>query len=182
MNSPIPSPSLIRQRGVSLVTTLVLLLAVTSLGISAMLTSRSEFMMAGNLQFQSSALNEAEASVSTGEQWLAAGTNYLNGGFTTYSVATPYLFPINYMSTNSIDPLTMTWDDTNSLQVSGKTTERYLIEMLGKDKTLIPSSLNTGGRSVSGCTKVNVYRIVAYGSSARGSGRLVQSIFSKLSC
>lgn len=172
-----------RQGGISLITTLVLLLAITSLGISAMMVSRSEFVMSGNLQFQSAAMNEAEASVATGEQWLASGTNYTNAGFTTYSSAsTPYLYPINYMTTNSIDPLTMTWSDTNSLAVSGSTTQRYLIEMLGKDKTLIPSSLNSGGRSVSGCTKVNVYRVVAYGSSARGSGRLVQSIFSKLSC
>lgn len=181
MKIPMHSPN--RQRGISLVTTLIMLLAVTSLGISAMLVSKSEFMMSGNLQFQSAALNEAEASVANGEQWIAAGTNYLNAGFTTYSSgSTSYLFPIGYMTTNSIDPLTMTWNDTNSLLVSGTTGQRYLIEMLAKDKTLIPSSLNTGGRAAAGCNKVNIYRIIANGTSARGSSRMVQSIYSRLSC
>ncbi len=171
-----------RQRGISLVTTLVMLLAVTSLGISAMLVSKSEFMMSGNLQFQTASLNEAEASTTVAEQWLAAGTNYLSTGFTTYAVGTAYLYPINYMTANSIDALTMTWSDSNSLQVTGQTGQRYLIEQLAKDKTLIPSSLNVGGRAASGCTKVNIYRIIANGPSARGSSRFVQSIYSRLSC
>jgi Tfp pilus assembly protein PilX len=172
-----------RQRGISLLTTLVMLLAVMSLGISAMLVSKSEFMMTGNLQFQTAALNEAEASVSVGEQWLATGTNYLSSGFTTYvSPATGYQYPINYMTTNAIDPLTMTWDDTNSVQVTSQSGQRYLMELLAKDKTLIPSSLNTGGRAASGCNKVNIFRILSQGTSARGSSRFVQSIYSKLSC
>lgn len=178
--SPRPSPR--SQRGISLVTTLVMLLAVTSLGISAMLISKSEFMMTGNLQFQSASLNEAEASVTVAEQWLAAGTNYTSAGFTTYASGTAYMYPAGYMTTNSINPLTMTWSDSNSVQVAGQSGQRYLIELLAKDKTLIPSSLNVGGRAASGCNKVNVYRIIANGTSARGSSRFVQSIYSRLSC
>jgi Tfp pilus assembly protein PilX len=171
-----------RQRGISLVTTLVMLLAVMVLGLSAILISKSEFMLSGNVQFQSAALNEAEAAAVVAEQWLASGTNYLNAGFTTYNTSAGYLYPINYMSTNSIDPLTMTWSTANSIQVGSNTNERYLIEFLAKDKTLIPTGLAVGGRASSGCNKTDVFRIIAQGGSARGATRFIQSIFSVLSC
>ncbi len=172
----------IRQRGISLVTTLVMLLAVMVLGMSALLVSRSEFMLSGNLQFQAAALNEAEASSVAAEQWLATGTNYQNAGFTTYNSSAGYLYPIGYMSANSIDPLTMTWSTSNSIQVGSNTNQRYLIEFLAKDKTLIPTGLAVGGRASSGCNKTDIFRIIAQGGSARGATRMIQSIYSVLSC
>jgi Tfp pilus assembly protein PilX len=186
MNLPIRTARSARQHGISLVTTLVMMLAVMVLGLSAILISKGEFVLSGNLQFQSASLNEAEAAVVAAEQWLASTTgspqNYLNTGFTTYNSAAGYLYPIDYMKTNSVDPMTMTWDTTNSVQVGSITTQRYLIEYLAKDKTLIPTSLNTGGRSSSGCNKTDLFRIIARGSSARGATRFVQSIYSRLSC
>ena len=177
-----PTPRRKRERGISLVTTLVMLLAVMVLGLSAITISKSQFMLAGNLQFQSGALNEAEAAATAAEQWLSSGTNYLNAGFTTYNTSAGYLYPIGYMTANSIDPMTMTWNTTNSVQVGSITTQRYLIEFIAKDKTLIPTGLAVGGRPSSGCNKTNVYRIIAQGGSARGSSRMVQSIYSVLSC
>ena len=175
MNPMIPSPRQKRERGISLVTTLVMLLAVMVLGLSAITISKSQFMLAGNLQFQSGATVAAE-------QWLISGTNSLDAGFTTFNPNAGSLYPIGYMTANSIDPLTMTWSTTNSIQVGNITTQRYLIEFIAKDKTLIPTGLAVGGRSSSGCNKTNVYRIIAQGGSARGSSRMVQSIYSVLSC
>jgi X-X-X-Leu-X-X-Gly heptad repeat protein len=171
-----------RQRGISLVTTLVMMVAVMVLGLSAIMISKGEFVLSGNLQFQTGALNEAESSVIAAEQWLAAGTNYLSSGFTTYASGTAQLYPVNYMSANSIDPLVMDWSDSNSTQVAGQTLQRYLIELLATNKTLIPTSLTLGGRATSGCNRVNVYRIIARGGSGRGATRFVQSIYSRLSC
>lgn len=182
MDTKTPTPRRKRERGISLVTTLVMLLAVMVLGLSAITISKSQFMLAGNLQFQSGALNEAEAAAVVAEQWLSSGTNYLNAGFTTYNTSAGYLYPIGYMSANNIDPLTMTWNTTNSIQVGSITTQRYLIEFIAKDKTLIPTGLAVGGRASSGCNKTDVYRIIAQGGSARGSSRMVQSIYSVLSC
>ena len=116
-NQPIRILSQLRQRGISLVTTLVMMLAVMVLGLSAILISKGEFLLSGNLQFQSASLAEAEAAVVVAEQWLASGTNYVDPGFTTYATATSHLYPIGYMTTNSIDPLTMTWSTSNSIQV-----------------------------------------------------------------
>ena len=118
-----PTPRRKRERGISLVTTLVMLLAVMVLGLSAITISKSQFMLAGNLQFQAGALNEAEAAAVAAEQWLSSGTNYLNAGFTTFNTSAGYLYPIGYMTANSIDPLLMTWSTTNSIQVGSITTQ-----------------------------------------------------------
>lgn len=181
MNSMTGKLTRMRQRGISLITTLVMLVAVMVLGLSAILASKSDFMLSGNLQFQSAALGQAEATAVLAEQWLAAGTtNYLDAGFTTRSSATPHLYPIGYLAANGIDPVTMNWGDGNSTQVADN--QRYLIELLAKDRTLIPTSLNLGGRAASGCNRVNVYRIIAQGGSGRGASKFVQSIYSRLSC
>jgi Tfp pilus assembly protein PilX len=182
MSLPNCKPNTLRQRGISLVTTLVMMMAIMVLGLSAILLSKGEFVLSGNLQFQSASLNEAESAMVYAENWLNTGTNYLNAGFTTYNAAAGYLYPIGYMSANNVNPLTMTWDNTNSEQVGAITSQRYLIEFLAKDKTLIPTSLNTGGRQSSGCNKVDVFRVIARGSSARGATRFVQSVYSVLSC
>lgn len=173
-----------RQRGIALMTTLVMMVAVMVLGLSAILISKGEFVLSGNLQFQSGALNTAEAAAIVAEQWLTTnGGATIPAGFTTYSSgATGYQFPIGYMAANGIDPLTMTWGSSNSIAVTGSTTERYLIEFLAKDKSLIPVSLNTGGRAATGCNKINLFRIVASGTSGRGATRFVQSVYSTLSC
>jgi Tfp pilus assembly protein PilX len=181
MNSMTGKLTRMRQRGISLITTLVMLVAVMVLGLSAILASKSDFMLSGNLQFQSAALGQAEATAVLAEQWLAAGTNYLDAGFTTRSSATPHLYPIGNLAANGIDPVAMNWGDGNSTQ-GPEENQRYLIELLAKDRTLIPTSLNLGGRAASGCNRVNVYRIIAQGGSGRGASKFVQSIYSRLSC
>ncbi|MDP1613304.1 MAG: hypothetical protein Q8M11_19780 [Sulfuritalea sp.] len=167
-----------RQRGITLITTTVMLVMVMLLGVSAVMLSRSEFRLAGNLQFRNAALNDAETALSAAEQWVA--NNNLNAGFATYgSVGTPWLYPIGYLDAQSVDPLTMTWNSSNSLAAGNS---RYLIERIGLNKKLIPTSLNVGGNPATGCTKVNIYRIVARGESLRGTTRFIQSIYSVLSC
>lgn len=169
-----------RQRGISLATTLVMMVAVMVLGLSAMLISKGEAVLSGNLQFQAASLNEAEAAAITAEKLLASqgGPNVIANfpGFANYASGPGWQYPIGA----SFNARTMTWDDTNSFAVSD--TQRYLIEFLAKDKSLIPVSLNVGGRAVTRCNKVNLFRIVAMGTKARGATRLVQSVYSTLSC
>ena len=57
-----------RQKGVALFMALVILLVLTILGVFGMNLSRLENMMAGNNQFQVTALSNAELAVSAGEQ------------------------------------------------------------------------------------------------------------------
>lgn len=169
-----------RQRGSTLVMSLIVLVVLMMLGVSTMIVSGTQFSLTGNLQFQNASMNKAEVSVATAEQWLAAGTNFKDAGFTTYSSGTtPHLYPIGALTA---DPLTMTWDSTNSWSLDGAAgTQRYFIELLGKDKKLIGSGLGDPRKS-KGCNQVNVYRIVSRGVSGRGAVRFVQSNYSVLSC
>lgn len=179
IRSAVPTPRH-PQRGVSLLTTLIMLIMIMLLGVAAVQLSRGELTLSGNLQFKVAAFNEAEAAVSTAEKWLGAPGNYKSAGFDSYNAGTG-LFPIGYMTAQGVDPLTMSWTDSNSLQ-AGNAKQRYLIEGLARDKSLPSSGLALGGRTASGCNKVNTYRVIGRGESQRGATEFIQTVFSVLSC
>ena len=110
------------------------------------------------------------------------GTNAKNGGFATRSTDTPHLYPKGYLATNNIDPLTMTWSSTNSLAVGGDDSQRYLIEKYGADNQPFGTGIETGGRPLVGCQKVDVFRISTRGTTVRGTTKLVQTTYSIPSC
>ncbi len=171
------------QRGASLVVALVVITVLMLTGVAAFYSSGTQFRLAGNLQYQNAALNQAETAVAAAEAWLGTSTNFQAGGFTTYSSSvSPYIYPAGYLAANSIDPLSMTWSDTNSLKVDATGNQRYVIELLAKDKRLAGSDLSIGGRSSTGCSQVNLYRVTARGTSARGAAKTVQSAYSVQSC
>jgi len=104
-----------RQSGSTLIISLIILIILMLLGVTAITTSDTQYKLAGNLQFENAAMNNAETAISAAETWLATGTNYNNTALTTtYDAATPHLYPIGVAG----DPLTMTWSDSNSIQVS----------------------------------------------------------------
>jgi len=193
------SPSLrSRQRGATLVVALLILVLIMMIGITAVSTSNTQFKLAGNLQFEDSAMNNAETAVTAAENWLATGLNYNNAAFTGVAattspdprsnVATPHLFPRTSVATvragrdtGANSPYTMTWDDTNSIAVGG-TTQRYHIELMSQNNRLQGSSQAVGGRASSGCNQVNTYVITGRGTSARGAVKFVQSYYSVLNC
>lgn len=172
----------LRQSGASLIVSLVILGVLMLMGVAAMVISNTQYRLAGNLQFQNTALNNSEVALATAEQWLATGTNYTNAGFDTYDVAAPHLYPGTYLVDNSMDPLTMAWTDTNSAKADAAGYQRYLIELLAKSRKLTGSGLGVGGRRSTSCNEVNVYRITTRGESGRGATKFVQAIFSVLSC
>lgn len=175
-----------RQRGATLVIALLILVLIMMIGITAISTSNTQYKLAGNLQFEDSALNNAETAVTAAENWLAAGTNYSNAGFATYSrAATPQLLPI----ASVVDPFALTWVDStenvnsaNSVIVAGNNAQRYFIQLMSQNNRLQGSSQAVGGRSSSGCNQVNTYQITGRGQSARGATKFVQSFYSVLSC
>ena len=178
-----PPARLHTQRGISLAVALVVITVLMLTGVAAFYSSGTQFRLAGNLQYQNAALNQAETAVATAESWLSTATNFQNAGFTAYNnSASPYLYPIGYLNTNNIDPLTMTWTDSNSVKVDATGNQRYLIELLAQHKRLLGSDLAVGGRTSAGCSEVNVYRISAHGASARGAAKTVQSAYSVKSC
>src|SRR5262249_30964361 len=70
-----------RQQGATLVVALILLGVLMLSGLAAMYSSSSQFRMAGNMQYRTIAMNQAETATAAAESWLASGTNYLATGF-----------------------------------------------------------------------------------------------------
>lgn len=165
------------QRGSTLVISLIILIILMLLGVTAMVTSNTAFKLAGNLQFENNAMNSAEAVLSEVENWLEAGTiDYNHVDF----FATPPVTASTtgrYPRNSGVDPMTMAWNDTNSAAAGQG---RYIIELMSTNSVLIGSSVTVGGPLSYACNRVNTYRITARGTSARGAAKLVQSYFSVL--
>ena len=182
-----------RQTGSTLIVSLIMLIILMLLGVTSMMTSDTQYKLAGNLQFEDLAMNRAEAALSEAETWLRTGTNYKSAGFSaTCDTRNPnHLYPLDsgssvpcistYSAPNN-DPLTMTWNDSNSITSTIEGAPRYMIELSSTNDILIGSNADFGGDSSSGCNKVNTYRITARGSGARGATKFVRSYYSVLSC
>ena len=166
------------ERGATLVVALIVLVLIMMLGIAAVSTSNTQYKLAGNLQFEDGALNNAEAAIVSAESWLATGTNARDPAFTSPDPAKPQLLTAG----QSVNPLTMGWDTSNSVTVGGNSRQRYFIQLMSTGNRLQGSSQAQGTRTNSGCNQVNTYRITARGESARGASRIVQSFYSVLSC
>ena len=178
----------VRQRGASsLFITVILVLVVMLLAVTAAVLSSTQFKLAGNLQYENIAFNLAEGALATAENWLSTKdttgyyANAKNAKFTTYETNS-YLYPIDYLATNSIDPLTMTWTDSNSLKLDTDGAQRYLVEKYGADNQPLGTGLDSGGRPLTVCQKVDVFRITTRGTSAKGTTKLVQTTYSVPSC
>jgi type IV pilus assembly protein PilX len=168
-----------RQRGATLVVALLVLVLIMMIGVAAVNTSSTQFTVAGNLQFEDSAMNNAETALTTAETWLRS--NYKDAGFTT-RVAGP-LYPVPASGTMPLDPLGLNWtSDAATTSVGGNTNQRYFIQLLSLNSSLPGSSQAVGGRNNTVCNKVNTYLVAARGASARGATKIVQSYFSVQSC
>ncbi len=160
-----------RQAGSSLVVSMIMLVVLMLMGVSAIVVSNTQYRMAGNFQFQNQAMAAAESALSQAEQWVLG--NIANPEFTARVAGGHY--PLG----TGPDAYTMTWNNNTSETVGGNDSQRYIIEVLGANRYLPASSVKTcPGYTLSGpCSRVNVYRITARGTSARGSVKIVQSIF-----
>jgi Tfp pilus assembly protein PilX len=176
-----------RQKGSALISSLMILILIMIIGVTSMSVSDIQFKLAGNLQFESTAMTSSETAIVEAENWLATGTNYRTGGFAAYSNATPHLYPMGYLAALTApanDVLTMTWSDSNSRESATSTSgnQRYLIELLEQNVKLIGDNIAVGGRTSTGCSQVSNFRITARGLSARGATKFVQTNYSVLSC
>lgn len=189
-----------RQAGaVQLFVTMVLLLIVMLLGVAASLVSGTQFRLAGNLQFENAAFNLAENAAAAAENWLFTGDNFADSGFVTYSTSKRYFFPIGSMSAQGVDPLAMSWSDSNSCALpitidpttnaltctadaSASATQRFVIEKIGANNRPLGAQVNNGGRLLAGCQQADLYRITARGASARSTTKMVQATVAVPSC
>lgn len=162
-----------RQKGVALFMALVILLVLTLLGVFSMNLARMENMMAGNSQFQTTALSNAELAVAAAEQ---AMLNSLGG-------AKPGCY---YTTTETIDPSKLDWDSDAAITpcdyvfANGDPTASYVIEYAnwGIDDDCSKSVGKGGGKS--GCIHYD-FVITAQAETSRGAKRTVQTVYQSTS-
>jgi Tfp pilus assembly protein PilX len=176
-----------KQSGSALIISMIILILLMLLGVAAVTTSDTQFKLAGNLQFDDAALNNAETAIAAAEATLADGVTYQDPGLliARNAAVTPQFYPMAVLGAQAApnnDPLTMAWNDTNSTSIAGNSSQRFLIETMSLNDRLIGSTQCTGCRLSSGCNQVNTYRITARGASMRGATKFVQSFYSVLSC
>jgi len=158
-----------QQRGAALFMALVILLVLTILGVFGMNLSRLENLMAGNNQFQTTALNNAELAVSAAEQAMLASL----GG------AKPGCY---YPTTETIDPAILNWDSNAAITpcnytfASGDPDAAYVIEYAnwGIDDDCSKSVGKGGGKA--GCVHYD-FVITAQATTSRGAKRTVQTVY-----
>jgi hypothetical protein len=158
-----------RQKGAALFMALVILLVLTLLGVFGMNLSRMENMMAGNNQFQATALSNAELAVSAAEQ---AMLDSLGG-------AKPACY---YDTTETIDPTILHWDGVPAIIpcdytfASGDPTAAYVIEYAnwGIDTDCSNAVGKGGGKA--GCIHYD-FVITAQADASRGAKRTVQTVY-----
>ena len=178
-----------RQQGATLVIALLILVLIMMIGISAISTSNTQYKLAGNLQFEDVAMNNAETAVTTAENWLAdrAVKNFDDAGFkltANEKVGLIKFDPVTPRPANrDATLLAMAWTDPEgkSISVTG-IRQRYVIEKLSQGNRLQGSGVGEGGRASAPCNLVNTYLITGRGTSERGAVRFVQSYFSVLTC
>ena len=160
------TPSRRRQQGAALFMALIFLLILTVLGVFGMNISRLENMMAGNAQFQTTALNNAEYTLARGVedilQVAAAGL--------------PFPTSAGYHTVGSIDPSSLVWGFTTmSVTLPDGGTGIYVIANGGTDNDDGEDSSYTGQINPAPGAIVQVFLVTAQSESSRGAKRIVQS-------
>ena len=161
-----------KQKGMTLLVALVTLIVLMLLGLGAMQTSSVSSRLAGNLQYQNEAKNQAENALAKAESLLLSGTTSQNTAFLTANAATsaaPYYDP-----TATLSPLT-SWPAAAS---SVNANSQFFIQQISPVKVCPPGQncLALGGQSTTPATQYYLFRLTAKGSTVRGATRLVESI------
>ena len=160
-----------RQRGVSLIVALVMLIVLTLIGVSSMNTAIVELKMAGSSQQQGIALNRANELLRVGEDRVVAIVTDLNA-FDFAASDDGY-----YTKADNIDVHNIHWAEQGLDSVQGASADEvYIAEYLGPEE--IPGESikeGTDGRIIGGA--VHTFRITSRSEAGKSALRLVQSIY-----
>lgn len=171
------NPNTKKQDGVVLIISLIMLVLLTIIGITAMQVSNLEEKMAGNSKEYNSAFQAAETTLRSAE-------TYINSLATLgdFNDSLP-----GFLSEGTADPdykASSTWSSANSAlgpAISGLITPRYIIKHVGQQG----DSENTGltvsgyGESLAG-SAVTLFRVTSSSTGSTDQSRVVlQSYFGK---
>lgn len=140
-----------KQSGSTLIISLIILILLMLLGVTAMNTSDMQYKLAGNLQFENVAMNNSETALGTAERLLEAN-----------AAATPSASAVTALP----DPLTM---NAPGSQIAYVSTNASPLAGVGLD-CFDPSNEHNFD-----C--VHTYLVTARGESARGATKFVQTYY-----
>lgn len=163
------------QAGSTLVVSMIMLVVLMLLGVMSMSTSDTAYKLAGNLQFENNALNNAEAALSDVENSLKnGGIDITNPDFAAASMAAASsgFYPLGADALSIV-----TWVDADSVATD---TGRRIVQLMSTDTVQLGENYIDGVPQSSACNKVNTYVITSRGLSARGSVKFVRSYYSVL--
>jgi type IV pilus assembly protein PilX len=161
------------QRGTALVVSLVLLLVMTLIGISAMNSSVMQGLMSTSYQSQATTLSGAEVVLREAEldvEALVLGQKVVNYYDLTLDGGDDP-FPVEGVTWPSgAELLTVLVDEAGKDEISGQ----FVIEYLGQYEVPGETAVLPGGAAGS---HVHVFRVTARGDGDRGALRTVQSVY-----
>jgi type IV pilus assembly protein PilX len=161
----------VKQRGVSLIVAMIMLLVLTLIGVGSMNTAIVELKMASSAQQQSRALNRADELLRVGENRVldivddpaAFNYNTADDGY--------------YLKADNIDVYDIDWAGQGLASIEGDTSDDvYVVEYMGAET--IPGEsqkIGTDGRIIGGA--VHTHRITSRSATGKNALRLVQSIY-----
>lgn len=163
------------QQGAVLVISLLLLLIMTLIGVTAMSTTSLEEKMAGNMRDKNVALQAAEAALEEGEAWLAVlGAQPAE----TTACGSP---PCDVWALNVLPDLSsqsQSWWVSNGREYSKsisdvKTEPYYILEA----QSFVPDTLDMGQNPATG---KSIYRVTAHGTGGSDDAQVIlQTTFVK---
>lgn len=169
-----------KQRGAALFMALIFLLIMTILGVFGMNLSRMENLMAGNNQFQTLALNQAELMLEAG---LRDVENNIGPPYINPDTGGDHIYLNTAASTQTIDPTAINWtfNTVSTTPVGGdaKYSYDYVIEYIGAldgtENALCSAQTGTGG-TLDDCIR-EIYLVSSQSVTSRGAKRIIQSVF-----
>lgn len=157
-----------RNQGFSLVVGLILLLAMTLIGVTASRVARTELLLANNAQNAAEAFAAAENSTLVGERDIV--TNY--SGIPTFNFSADNTD--GYYSAGEVGAINTDWSTLPHETGAAAEDVEYVVEYLGP----APGSGSSLALGVGTFTqKRYIFRVSGRGDSSKGSVRLVQTVF-----
>lgn len=165
------------QTGMTLIVSLVILIAMTLLGVTSMQSTRTEISMAGNLRESGITFNAAEAG-------LRAAEAFVNNSGSNIEFDNPGIGLYPQLDSDPSYGVSATWDASQTASTTLPYVieqPRFIIHYLGERSQNEVGAINIGGYG-SGQPGITVsnFRITARGVGQSGrSFRIVQSYYGK---
>jgi len=164
-----------RQRGAALFMALIVLLILTVLGVFGMNIARLQNLMAGNNQFQTTALNDAETTLAVGEDDIES----VLGTSKDWNATGDWYYDRTSESTEMIQPEQSDWTSAFIYQTIPENTPaslfRYVLEYTG-EYTDYQCSVKWGATYADVCKRY-IFLVTAQNEASRGAKRTVQSVY-----